>query len=137
MPQPFTQRLSLLFVFAAFSFGAVGQTTEVPLERWLRHMQSALPPVFCADGTAIRSCFSLTAQECEKSMFAVTRTCIANMRSEFPATVQLPQQGTKLGGDIGECATDAYAALHRAKYTPTDICISARRQAEEAEKGLK
>ena len=73
--QPFLVRRSfLLLAFGAFSVGAVGQATEVPLDRWLRHMQSALPPVFCAEGTAIRSCFSLTAQECEKSLYAVTRT---------------------------------------------------------------
>lgn len=133
----FVRRTIMSLALGAFSFGALGQATEVPLDRWLRHMQSALPPVFCAEGTAIRACFSLTAQECEKSMFAATRTCISNMRGDFPPSIQVPQQGTQLGGDLGECATDAYAAINRSHYTPTQICLAARREAETLERGSK
>lgn len=69
-------------------------------------------------------------------MHATTRTCIANMRSELPPVVQLPEQGQKFGGDIGECATDAYAALNKARYVASKACTAAREAAERAEQGL-
>jgi hypothetical protein len=127
---------SMLLAFSAFSFGAAGQSTEVPLDRWLRHMQSALPPGLCAEGTPIRLCFSNTKQECEKGIYEMSRTCIANMRDDLPAVVTLPDQGTKLGGDVGECVTDAYAVVNRAKFVASQACTAARQEAERLEQAL-
>lgn len=137
MKRRFVQHTFLLVVCSALSMGAVGQATDVPLDRWVRHMQSALPPLFCAEGTPIRLCFSLTTQECEKGMYAMTRTCIANMRDELPAEIRMPEQGRQFGGRLGECATDAYAAVNHAKYVASEACLAARHQAQKAESTQK
>jgi hypothetical protein len=70
-------------------------------------------------------------------MYGTTRTCIANMRAEFPAVIQLPEQGQKFGGDLGECATDAYAAVNKARYVASEACAAARQEAERAEQELR
>jgi hypothetical protein len=130
------QRTVLLLILSvATSCVAIAQPAKVPREKWVRHMRTALPTALCSKGTPIRLCFSLSAEECEESMSAATRVCIAN--ATLPEEIGLPDQGRQLGGDIGDCATNAYVAANQSKYVPSEVCLAARREAARLEKAIK
>jgi hypothetical protein len=110
---------------------ASAQSAETPRDKWIGRMQSALPTALCAKGTAIRTCFSLTDEECEQSMSSATRVCIGNMINQIPETLR-PDQGRSFGGNIGSCAAETYANVNRARYAPSDACDAALREAAKA-----
>lgn len=120
---------------AAISLLAVAhvQAEDVELDRWLRHMRVGLPVALCAEGTAIRTCFAVAARQCEQGVAAAARSCIADMRAELPSRVQLPEQGKKLGADLGECTANAYVAAFQSKYVASDACMAARSEVVRAE----
>jgi hypothetical protein len=115
----------------------LGQVRQVPREKWVLHMESGLPTMLCSPGSVIRECFSLSQKECEQGMASATRVCIGNLSSRIPEEISLPIEGQRLGGDVGDCATDAYASTNQKLYTPTQACLAAREEALKAEKALQ
>ena len=123
-----------IFVLLLLLLGPASRAEEVELERWLRHMRTSLPVALCERGTAIRTCFSLTQQQCELGIASAARSCIADMKPDLPKAVRLPDQGNKLGGNIGDCTANAYAAANKSKYVASEACTAARSEAQEAER---
>jgi hypothetical protein len=110
---------------------------DVGLDRWLSHMRVSLPVALCARGTAIRTCFTITDEQCEQGIASAARSCIADMKADFPSVIHLPEQGNKLGGDLGECTTEAYAAANQSKYVESPACVAARSAEERTERETK
>jgi hypothetical protein len=70
-------------------------------------------------------------------MASATRICSADMRKNFPPFVQVPEQGTSLGGNLGECAGNTYAAVHKSKYVDSQACAAALKKAMAADQAVK
>jgi hypothetical protein len=117
--------------FALLWWATAAAAQGVPAEKWLQGMRTALPVALCAEGTAIRTCFSRTQEQCEQGIASAARTCIADMQARIPTSIRSRDQGRKLGGEIGECTTTAYAAANQKAYTPTSACQAARAEAEK------
>lgn len=112
--------LPLLFLVS------LSHSAEVPIDVWLHHLTVALPVGFCEQGSAIRSCFTVTNEQCEQGVVSATRVCINGMKRKLPKFIRSKDEGAKLGGDIGSCAEDAFVLANKQREVLTQDCIAAK-----------
>ncbi len=91
---------------AACAFAATAAT--VSKAEWMDGMSTVLPTAFCAPAQYYRQCFEVTAPQCEEAAASATRVCLARHRDEIPAVLNQPQDGTRWGTVVGQCAGRAY-----------------------------
>jgi hypothetical protein len=89
---------------------AAEEPTGVVIARdvWLDAFKNALPVALCKDRSYFRSCFSVTAAECEQVSASATRVCIGNVRKQLPPKLHQPDEGTAWGRRIGGCVGTSY-----------------------------
>lgn len=95
---------------------------EVPKDRWLSLMETALPAAFCQAQMYFRQCFTVSARECEEVAASVTRTCLRKYQDQMPAQFQQPDDGTRWGSTVGACAGEAYEVVLVARRANTARC---------------
>lgn len=95
---------------------------EVSKADWTETMKTALPTAFCAEGTPFRACFKVTQEECEDAAASAARLCLKKLQSKIPAKLKQPEDGTKWGQKVGECAGNSYAAALAKKKLNTKEC---------------
>lgn len=121
--------LSLSFIANAAQ-GDNRQNISVPKSEWISHIETALPVYACRPKSELRVCFAVDAQECEDGMASATRVCAKSIDTKIPDSVS-NEVGTNLGGEIGECATNAFAVLHEKDQRDTSDCKAAISAAQE------
>ncbi len=85
------------------------QTTAiVDRDVWIAQFEIALPVALCRDNFYFRSCFTVTAEECERTAASATRVCIAKVKKQLPEKFHQPDEGTAWGSKIGNCVGTAY-----------------------------
>jgi hypothetical protein len=88
---------------------------------WINAFESALPVALCKDGSYFRSCFPITAPECEQLASSATRVCLGKVKKQLPAKFHQPDDGSAWGRQIGTCTgtsfetTLATRKIHNAK----------------------
>ncbi|MCG7965234.1 MAG: hypothetical protein JAY73_05930 [Candidatus Thiodiazotropha taylori] len=81
---------------------------EVPKERWVNAMKTAIPAYFCQEAQYFRQCFNVTITECEEVAASATRICLNDLNAQFPNILVQPRDGTLWGNKVGTCAGTAY-----------------------------
>ncbi len=89
---------------------------------WMETMKTALPTAFCADDTPFRTCFEVTQEQCEETVASAVRVCLKKLQSKIPARLKQPEDGTKWGQKVGECAGNSYTAVLAKKKLKTKEC---------------
>jgi hypothetical protein len=75
---------------------------------WIANFSTALPVALCRDGSYFRSCFTVSADECERTAASATRVCLAKVKKQLPEKFHQPDEGTEWGSKIGNCVGTAY-----------------------------
>lgn len=83
-------------------------TAIVDRDVWIAQFSTALPVALCRDGSYFRSCFTVTAEECERTAASATRVCLAKVKKQLPEKFHQPDEGTEWGSKIGNCVGTAY-----------------------------
>jgi len=97
---------------------------SVPKAQWAEHMETTTPVFMCQRDSAWRTCYSISAQQCEEDIASATRVCLRKLDSRIPTTL-VRSQGVALGSEIGECVTEAFAAVHEKDERDTADCKAA------------
>lgn len=97
-----------LLGLALATTAAAAPAGTVAKAEWLDAMSTALPTAFCQPAQYFRQCFEVTAAQCEEAAASATRVCLARHRDEIPAVLTQPQDGTRWGTVVGQCAGRAY-----------------------------
>ena len=96
---------------------ATSEPTQAPLSHttsivdrdvWIAQFSVALPVALCRDNFYFRSCFTVTAEECERTVASATRVCLAKFKKQLPEKFHQPDEGTEWGSKIGNCVGTAY-----------------------------
>lgn len=91
---------------------ATPATTTVDKTTWKQSFRDLFPAAICADGTYIRSCYTLSAAQCHQEMSVATDSCLLQYDERLPDPLQQPQDGRAWGGTIGQCAASLYLLKH-------------------------
>ena len=83
-------------------------TAIVDRDVWIAQFSVALPVALCRDNFYFRSCFTVTAEECERTAASATRICLAKFKKQLPEKFHQPDEGTEWGSKIGNCVGTAY-----------------------------
>ncbi|HEY2369798.1 MAG TPA: hypothetical protein VGH87_25540 [Polyangiaceae bacterium] len=83
-------------------------TAIVDRDVWIAQFEMALPVALCRDNFYFRSCFTVTADECERTAASATRVCLAKFKKQLPEKFHQPDEGTEWGSKIGNCVGTAY-----------------------------
>ena len=111
-----------LLIAVALMLAGAASAGEVSKEDWMKAMQTALPTAFCAEGTYFRSCFKITAKECEDRAASATRVCLADVKDKLPAKFTSAEQGSEWGTKVGSCAGQAFEITFKAKMIDSAKC---------------
>jgi hypothetical protein len=86
------------------------QTGGVIVDRdvWVAQFSVALPVALCRDNFYFRACFTVTAEECERTAESATRVCLAKFKKQLPEKFHQPDEGTEWGSKIGNCVGTAF-----------------------------
>ncbi|MFV0478384.1 MAG: hypothetical protein ACK5ME_11185 [Parahaliea sp.] len=98
------------------------QAQEVPKDQWVSAMKDILPTAFCNADAYFRQCFKVDAVKCEEVAVSATRNCLDKYDSQIPASLSQPQDGTRWGTAVGQCAGEAYEVTLMDKRTSTAKC---------------
>jgi hypothetical protein len=80
----------------------------VDRDLWVSSFATALPVALCRDNFYFRACFTVTAEECERTAASATRVCLAKFKKQLPEKFHQPDEGREWGAKIGTCAGTAY-----------------------------
>jgi hypothetical protein len=116
------RRLLAAFVLAAAVPAAVSADDVVPRDSWVAGVKSALPVAFCQDGSYFRSCFRITAEECESTAASATRVCLAGVQDQLPTALRQPADGAAWGQKVGSCAGGSFEAAKAAQKIDSQKC---------------
>lgn len=99
-------------------------SSSVVLDRdaWTNQFEAALPVALCNDGTYFRSCFAVTAAECERTAASATRACLRQVRKQLPREFHQPDDGRVWGTKLGACAGTSYDVTLAARKTQSPRC---------------
>ena len=75
---------------------------------WVAQFSVALPVALCRDNFYFRACFTVSAEECERTAASATRVCLAKFKKQLPEKFHQPDEGTEWGSKIGNCVGTAY-----------------------------
>ena len=95
---------------------------QVEKSDWINQMKTGLPTYFCQSGQLFRQCFTVSANECQDVASAATNVCLKKMDEKIPKKITIPEQGEKLGGDLGECAATTYGLVLDNKRIKSATC---------------
>jgi hypothetical protein len=109
-------------VLASFCGLAAGAETVITKAQWVEAMKTGLPVGFCKEGSYFRSCFRVSAEECEDTSLSATRVCLANLDDELPAVFHQPHDGQRWGQKVGGCAGSTYETAHKSKKIASEPC---------------
>ncbi len=99
---------TIMIIFLLATTSPLAQALDVTKGQWVSAMKTGLPAAFCKSSQYFRQCFKVTAIECEETAASSTRFCLADLHDKIPTTLHQPQDGTKWGGKVGQCAGTAY-----------------------------
>ena len=83
-------------------------TAIVDRDVWMAQFEMALPVALCRDNFYFRACFTVSAEECERTAASATRLCLAKFKKQLPEKFHQPDEGTEWGSKIGNCVGTAY-----------------------------
>jgi hypothetical protein len=111
----------LLGLALSFFWGlAAGAEVVVTKAQWVEGMRTGLPVAFCKEGSYFRSCFRVSAEQCEDTARSAIRVCLAD--AELPAVFHQPLDGETWGKKVGSCAGSAYEMTHVAERISSERC---------------
>lgn len=112
---------SMLFVsFISSSFSALA--VDVAKDDWTSSMSNLLPAAFCQDNSLFRECYKQSAEECHAIATQVTASCLTQFSPQLPAVFHQPEDGTKWGRKIGECAGVLFSVQSKKALIDTPRC---------------
>ena len=117
--------ITCCMLIIAQPFNAVAQ--EVPKDDWLKQMEMVAPQMFCDARQYFRQCFDVSAEECQSAVSSAMQVCVEKYKADVPEMLQQPQDGTRFGKLIGECAGTSYEVAMADKHTRDPICFDASR----------
>jgi hypothetical protein len=113
-------RLGLLGLVLA-STGAAGG--EIPREKWMDFFSTAWPTLVCsAEDGFFRTCFSSSAERCEKVALSSVRVCLERSKDDIPPAISSIEMSTRWGKIVGSCAGRNLAIALLPEATPTPKC---------------
>jgi hypothetical protein len=95
---------------------------QVEKNDWINHIKNSMPAYFCQSNQVFRQCFSVSANDCLDVAYSAINVCLRNMDKKIPKKIKIPEEGQKLGGDIGECAATTYGAVLSDKRIKSEQC---------------
>lgn len=101
------------------------EANKIEKADWISQMNTVLPAELCKDATYFRSCFKITAEECNQLLGAATKGCTDKFAGEMPEILTQPADGEKWGGKVGECAGTDFETKNADKRTDTEKCNDA------------
>nr|WP_316643370.1 hypothetical protein [uncultured Roseateles sp.] len=117
-----TLPLALILLLSSHFASADG----VARSDWTRLYATVTPKLFCAEGAPIRTCFALSAEQCERSATVAINSCLVKLESDIPLVIQTKEESVLVGGKIGGCAGRDVGEKHQASFSP-EACKSALR----------
>ena len=88
-------------------------------------MKKSFLPIFCADGSFFRECYSLGATECETEATKVIDACLNPMREEIALKVSQnasAEEGRVMGEKAGACSAEKLKANLQSRWTNSEKC---------------
>ena len=116
------RRAALCVVLLSLAGPAARGETVVAKEQWVEGMKTGLPVVFCQEGFYFRTCFRISAEECEETALSTTRVCLANFGDELPSVLLLPLEGQQWGQKIGACAGSTFELKWTERKVRSERC---------------
>jgi hypothetical protein len=104
------------------------QTDAVPTKQvvgrneWLVEIQDILPASVCISSGYFRSCYDISADECHDLMTEAIKSCASQYRTQIPAQLEQPEDGTKWGTKIGVCAGTIVEPSLSKRRIPSEKC---------------
>jgi hypothetical protein len=113
---------NLIFLISSMMISLNAEAIQVEKSDWINQMKTALPTYFCQSDQLFRQCYTVSANECQDVAYTATNVCLKKMDEKIPKKINMPEQGEKLGGDLGECAGTTYSAVLNNKRIKSATC---------------
>jgi hypothetical protein len=101
----------------------LSRAEELPTEVWLRPFIDSVPWKLCRKGMAIRSCYSVSYEECDQSLTLAMRECVSKMK--LPKITRSEEEAEKIGGNIASCALTRFVTANKQRKVPSQDCSAA------------
>lgn len=111
-----------LLLILAFTFPTCIVAAEMPRSQWSELMSTTLPTMFCSEGSYFRECFSITAEQCEKTAASATRVCLEKSNDALPISFKTKDESVHWGNTIGTCAGGTFELVLTKKKILSDKC---------------
>jgi len=94
----------------------------VPRRAFIDQMHKDLPPAFGKDGSYFRSCFRVSAKDCDGYAWAATHACLEKLQSQMPIAFHHPEEGSKWGAKVTACAGASFELTRASDKIDTTKC---------------
>ena len=94
----------------------------VPRPVFLQQLHEDLPPAVCKEGSYFRSCFRVTAKECDDFAWAAVHACLEKLAPQMPAAFRRSEEGAKWGAKTTACAGASYEVTLAARKIDSTKC---------------
>jgi hypothetical protein len=91
----------IFFTCALYSVNALSE--EMTRTRWMDLFSTAMPTWACSEGRYFRECFTVTAEQCEKTASSATRICLEKEKGNLPDIFRTKEESANWGRTVGEC----------------------------------
>ena len=104
-------------------FALLGGGCKASKADWIEKFEPATVDALCMPNMYFRKCFDTDEAGCKSLAKRTVHACLDQHMSEIPDTLDT-EDGRRLGGEVGECAGDAYYddMLRNKKLVTTDKC---------------
>lgn len=89
---------------------------------WINKFTSLLPSMFCKEAAFFRQCYKVNKEECMQASTKSVKDCLVTNDSVIPEVLVMKTDGTKLGGQFGQCAGVRYSQLLVDKFISNTKC---------------
>lgn len=108
-------------ILSILILGSSSYAAEMTQEKWMSFMTKNLPAELCSTGSHYRTCYEITAQECENTASVAAETCIGRFAFELPETLGY-QAIREWGPKIGKCVEDVLDETYAAQKINSEAC---------------